>query len=125
MGRIAQRNPEFTARLLSQVDSSGLNSKRFAEAAGIKYSTLNTYLRGDKNGRVPEWDILVKISVFTKCSTDWLLTGKNPDPIYQEAHNLLTRQAMADTKAIIESGNPMFTSALMACLTAFKSGIKN
>ncbi len=75
---MARKNIDFTARLEKIIKESGLENQEFAKIAKINYTTLMNYIVPGSRGRVPEWDILVKISEHSNISIDWLLTGNVP-----------------------------------------------
>ena len=74
---MADKNPQFGSRLKSAIKSSGLKQVQLAEKINVTATSISYYA---KHGRVPEWDILVKIADLLGVSTDWLLTGKGPKP---------------------------------------------
>jgi len=69
---MAEKSPEFSARLNSLFKEKGLNPNRFANVLGIKTQNIYNYL---KEGRIPEAPILYKIAQALGVSMEWLLTG--------------------------------------------------
>lgn len=72
------KNPEFHARLASLIDQE----RPFPWAAKIGISN-GAFSRIWNEGTIPSSELLIKISAASKCSIDWLLTGKGP--AYQNA----------------------------------------
>lgn len=71
---MAERNSEFGRRLLASIKARNISQKDFAQVIGSDPVTLNRYIN---QGRVPEWQILVRMSVWLKKSVDWLLLGED------------------------------------------------
>lgn len=59
----------------------GGNNTIIAGKLGVSNSALTNYMRG----RVPDADLLLKISDLTNCSVHWLLTGEGTKEISTEA----------------------------------------
>lgn len=57
------------------LEESGLNRRQFAEKSGIPYTTVVGWT---KLGRLPDYNALIKIADFFKCSTD-LLTDRQTE----------------------------------------------
>lgn len=70
-----KRNPEFSRRLFGLWQKLGITQKEFARDLHISENAAGNYLR---KGRVPEWDILVRIADYFKRSIDWLLCSEEP-----------------------------------------------
>lgn len=60
----------FSARLEALLQERDLTQKQFAKELNIAPSTLNGYLR---QGREPEFEILIRMAEFFEVSTDYLL----------------------------------------------------
>ena len=67
-------NLAFSKRLFELWKLLRITQKEFAKAINISENAAGNYLR---KGRVPEWDILVRISTYFDKSIDWLLTGED------------------------------------------------
>jgi transcriptional regulator with XRE-family HTH domain len=65
---------EFSQRLRSEIEYSGLNHKEFAAKAGIKKRALDAYLGLQQS--MPPADIAVKIAAVLGLSVEYLVTGK-------------------------------------------------
>lgn len=63
----------ISSRLKRVIEASGLSFTAAAAKCGIPYSSLQNYLRGE---REPKVDALVLISTHLGTSLDWLLTGE-------------------------------------------------
>lgn len=70
---MAETNQKFSARLRGLLKDHGMTQKALAEELGVRAATINSYC---KSGRVPEWNILIKIARLMNVSCDWLLTGE-------------------------------------------------
>lgn len=57
------------------LEDNGMNRKQFAEKSGIPYTTVVGWT---KLGRLPDYNALIKIADFFKCSTD-LLTERQTE----------------------------------------------
>lgn len=69
-------NLNFSARLCSLMETSGLKQKEIAQKSGVAAPALINY----KNGRnLPSAVELYKLSKFFGCSMEWLLTGEDGD----------------------------------------------
>lgn len=62
----------ISSRLKRVIEVSGMSITGFAEKCGVPYSSMQNYLRGE---REPKIDALVSISSHMGISIDWLLTG--------------------------------------------------
>lgn len=76
----------ISLRLKRVVEISGMSITGFAEKCGVPYSSMQNYLRGE---REPKVDALVSISSHMGISIDWLLTGegamyKSAPPTHQQ-----------------------------------------
>lgn len=65
----------FSYILQQLIEELAITDKRFAEASGIKLSTLSNYLSGKT---VPNWYTLQNIVTIFKANPVWLLTGQGP-----------------------------------------------
>lgn len=68
-------NPENLSigdRLILLIGDESISS--FARRAGVSEGILRKYITGSN----PGGDILIKISEASGCTTDWILTGKQP-----------------------------------------------
>jgi transcriptional regulator with XRE-family HTH domain len=65
---------EFSQRLRSENEYTGLNQKEFAAKAGIKKRALEAYLRAQQS--MPPADTAVKIASALGVSVEYLITGK-------------------------------------------------
>jgi phage repressor protein C with HTH and peptisase S24 domain len=91
-------NPGFQKRLKDILIKDFNNNKsRLAKAIGVSVSGMGNYLN---DGRVAEWDILLKISETCNKSTDWLLTGE--ERFVQKAPPNITFQSTGKLKAFHE-----------------------
>lgn len=69
-------NLNFSARLCSLMESSGLKQKEISEKSGVAAPALINY----KNGRnLPSAVELYKLAKFFGCSMEWLLTGEDDE----------------------------------------------
>lgn len=68
----------FKARLVkARTDAGFETASEFAMALGIEKPRYRKYEREDKEGVLPSYEILIQISLVTKRSLNWLLTGKD------------------------------------------------
>ena len=68
----------FKSRLVKARTEAGFETaSEFASALGIEPPRYRKYERVDKEGVLPSYEILIQISLVTKRSLNWLLTGKD------------------------------------------------
>ena len=65
---------DFSKRLHSEIDYTGLTQKEFAAKAGIKKRALDGYLRAQQS--MPPADTAVKIAAALGVSVEYLVTGR-------------------------------------------------
>ena len=108
---------EFAGRLRRTIKrTTDGNVSEFAKDMTMSDRTVNKYLKGS----MPGADKLLEIAKRGGVSTDWLLTGKeSTEPESDDK----TRQAIADIKEIMASGNKSIALALEMNLAAFKLAI--
>ncbi len=99
---MSDRYPKFSSRLFGVVKNAGLNNKQFAEIINISANAATNYL---KKGRLPEPDILVRISIQFEKSIDWLLQDVF-EPMGQYDH------ATADIDGFVGEPIPKYKSML-------------
>lgn len=117
----------ITARLLSLVDeTSGGKATVFARKAGIPASTFQYY----KDGRVPNWEHLIRISETCGVCIDWLLTGIGPKNITDHSEQQLLdpdpeiTELMEGARRVLTSGNPIAATMLEMHIKQIESTIK-
>ena len=95
---------EFSKRLFALVKKAGDNNKSFAQAIDISENSATNYL---KKGRVPEPDILVRISSHYQKSIDWLLQDLAGANFHEECSNPTDSQAQYIDLAKILTDKPL------------------
>ena len=65
---------DFSKRLRSEIEYSGLNQKEFSAKTGIKKRALDAYLGAQQS--MPPADIAVKMASILGVSVEYLVTGK-------------------------------------------------
>lgn len=73
----------IASRIRLVLGGTGLSIKDFAKKCGIPYSSLQNYLRGE---RQPNADALILLNARLGISIDWILTGQGD--MRQEAPGL-------------------------------------
>ena len=66
---------DFSHRLRSEIEYTGLNQKEFAAKVGIKKRALDAYLGVQQS--MPPADIAVKMASALGLSVEYLITGKS------------------------------------------------
>jgi transcriptional regulator with XRE-family HTH domain len=84
---MAAKNIIFAKNLEQVIKESGLSAKDFAKKAGVRESTLGTYISERDYGRVPRGDILAKLAKAANKSVVWLLTGIEEEKYSPEEKN--------------------------------------
>ena len=125
------RSDKFSERLFALCKSKNLKEKEFAEKVNISANAATNYL---KKGRIPEADILIRISIFFKKSIDWLLSdviddisahieAKNPpgsmiSDVRVERHSENFEKAVTELFSLIETPDmaSKFAQALVCVL---------
>ena len=89
----AKQNQGLSQRIATLLASTGLETRaERADLLGVHPGTLDNYLRG----RVPEWDILLRIADTLGCTVDWLLTGRIYESVPDEPVEAPPCPEMAD-----------------------------
>jgi len=124
---MAEKNLVFTENLKQAISDTKLSNPKFAKKAGMNYSTLMTYLRPENNGRVAEWDQLVKISKASGKSIEWLLTGKenNITPDITASWSEELKNLCLDLKEILETADEVSIAALKMNMAMIKGAVKD
>ena len=78
----------FYERLQALMDSQRLTQKDFAEATGIRPTTISEW---KKNGNLPTGDAAIKIANYFDISLDYLLTGNLKNELPDEDIALIVR----------------------------------
>lgn len=95
-------NPEFGSRLKEAF--GGAKNGVIGRKIGVSENTVGFYVRG----RVPDWEILLRIASVTECSIDWLLTGegsmkRGPDRVdFLEALRGIIRELIKEELASVK-----------------------
>jgi len=71
----------FVNNIKSLVDEIG-DKYIFAEAIGVSYESVRRWCNGEN---LPDGQQLLAIKEKLSVSTDWLLAGENPEPVYGKA----------------------------------------
>jgi len=73
---MAKASSEFSKRLKNLMKNKGLATQReLARGLDVSEIAVSNYVT---KGRVPEWDVLVRMADYFGVTTDWLLTGRDP-----------------------------------------------
>ncbi len=122
---MACRDREFSLRLWQAVKEKGYNNKTFAQLVDISENAASNYL---KKGRLPEADILVRISKLLDLSIDWLLTGE--EDLIHEDIELIKREIdpeiaelLSMTKHILDSKTD-YSASLAANIRSFHRSVE-
>ncbi|WP_035605092.1 helix-turn-helix domain-containing protein [Haloferula sp. BvORR071] len=67
---------DFTSRLNSAIERTGMNQSRFAEKAGVGTSLISKWLAGTQ---MPKSEQLLSLATTAGVSMEWLLTGRQPE----------------------------------------------
>ncbi len=121
---MAAKNNIFTQNLKKIILEAKLDNHKFAQKCGMNYSTLMTYLRPKNDGRVPEWDQLLKISVAGNKSIEWLLTGKEPQKDCAVNCDIEMQEICLKVKELIKS-ETSWGESLRSNIETFKKGFDN
>jgi transcriptional regulator with XRE-family HTH domain len=136
---MADSNFEFSSRLKKAIQGAGITQKTLAKELCIEQGTISRYV---SQGRVPEWDILVKLADRLSVSCDWLLTGTDPssraekppgtgpmDPDQVGQGSLTVREEELLVKAleVLRAGKMegSFDKALKSSIEALHTAVKN
>ena len=82
------------AILKSRIKEKGYTQEKFAEAVGVKYSTLKKYMYGKSTY---SYELLLRFAEKLECSVDYLL-GQSKSPIRE--HHEIAEQTRLSEKAI-------------------------
>ena len=86
----------FPIRLIEIREKNGLTRQTAADSLGITRASLEYY---EKGKRFPDFNVLVRIAEFYKCSTDYLL-GLSDKPATDESLNFMSTYMGLDVDVI-------------------------
>ncbi|ABR46611.1 plasmid maintenance system antidote protein, XRE family [Alkaliphilus metalliredigens QYMF] len=85
-------------RIEKSLEVLGIKAVDVCRSSGISKNAMSNYINGN---RVPNAEILVKLSDVLKVSIDWLLTGKGKGP--EKAANFIFQEPVIEQDLVAES----------------------
>jgi transcriptional regulator with XRE-family HTH domain len=72
---MALKNQRFSERLAALLEEAGLTQKVFSDVIGVTQNSAGFYVQ---QGRVPEWNTLLRICEFFGVNVEWLINNVGP-----------------------------------------------
>lgn len=100
---------------IQELMKPGETQQQFGERVGINRNTIATYVKKGNENRIPETEIVLRISRSCHVSADWLLgitDVRSPEPDIQAAHELTKLSEKAISNIIELSEYPAALAGL-------------